>query len=470
MICLLTFPIHSKAGSTENFTIEEKSIELPIPNQKKDGKIEYLFKYEASGVMTYTFKSATNWKMETKKLNDRQAQIIVYIPYSSVKVITPTSAERSLQKISHTLIIYEEQIIQQEVMRKVTEVTIPSIYVEMSVPNRKTVVGTKYTCLNRGLIVSTPNDENSFKYIWKYMKIEAVQNEEVVKISNVSKRVTKEFSGLRGELTVLLETLNPGKTKIYAVSPTNQKILILNLTVDDIILDNSNLEIKENEEAEINVISGATKEAKWSSSDDNIVQIIESEYNKVKIKGINEGTATITWKNKQENQSRTCEITVKKELNEENKDDQNNDTKDDSKDDTKEDTKEDQKEEVKIPYKIQDKKYCTGIKKNISKAQIKKDLNSSEFKIKDHKNNEILDDTKIGTGMKLEVNNTEYVLVIQGDLNGDGDITTIDISKLREQIIEREMLQNEYKLAADINGDEKITLTDLSQLKGEIIK
>lgn len=109
--------------------------------------------------MTYTFKSANNWKMETKKLNDRQAQIIVYIPYSSVKVITPTSAERSLQKISHTLIIYEKQITQQEVMRKTTEVTIPSIYAKMSVPNRKTVVGIKYSCFNKELIVSTPNDE-----------------------------------------------------------------------------------------------------------------------------------------------------------------------------------------------------------------------------------------------------------------------------------------------------------------------
>lgn len=35
------------------------------------------------------------------------------------------------------------------------------------------------------------------------------------------------------------------------------------------------IEAVQNEEAEINVTSGATEGAKWSSSDDNIVQIVE---------------------------------------------------------------------------------------------------------------------------------------------------------------------------------------------------
>lgn len=91
------------------------------------------------------------------------------------------------------------------------------------------------------------------------------------------------------------------------------------------------IEAVQNEETEINVTSGATEGAKWSSSDDNIVQIVESEYNKVKIKGIKAGSATITLQNKQENQFRICEVTVKEEIKDENKDEPKDDTKDDQK-------------------------------------------------------------------------------------------------------------------------------------------
>lgn len=444
MLCLFAFPIFSKAGNANNFTIKVNSVELPIPNQRKDGKIEYLFSYERIGSkMSYQFKSANNWKTEVKKLNSSQAQIIVYIPYSSVKVIIPTSVEKNLQKISHTLIIYEGQYVQQqlvvnEAMRKVTQITIPSIYTKKTVDNLRTVIGSTHNYSIRGWIVSTPSSENSFKYIWRYMKIVAVQNENVVKISNVSKNLSNDLSGYRGELYISFEALNPGKAKIYAVSPTNQKILLMDLTVDDIVLDKKSLEIKKNDEATINVTLGAKQGGKWSSSNSNVVKIIGAAYNQVKIKGINAGTATITFKNKEGNRSRICKVTVK--------------------------------EDVKIPYKIQDKKYCTGIKKNISKEQIQKDLNSSEFKIKNRNGVEIQGNDKLGTGMKLEVNNIEYVLAIQGDLNGDGDITTTDISKLKEHIVEREMLQDEYKWAADMNGDGTITITDLAQLKYEIIE
>ena len=83
------------------------------------------------------------------------------------------------------------------------------------------------------------------------------------------------------------------------------------------------------------------------------------------------------------------------------------------------------------------------------------------------KNNVPINDNDIlATGMKIIINNKEYNSIVIGDLNGDGKISLLDISKLVLHYSEdpKYRLNEEFMLAGDINQDEKISLLDISKL------
>lgn len=70
------------------------------------------------------------------------------------------------------------------------------------------------------------------------------------------------------------------------------------------------------------------------------------------------------------------------------------------------------------------------------------------------------------TGMNLKIEEKEYSIVVTGDINGDGKISLIDISKLILHYNEEKkfLLSGPNKEAADINTDNKISLIDISKL------
>ena len=52
----------------------------------------------------------------------------------------------------------------------------------------------------------------------------------------------------------------------------------------------------------------------------------------------------------------------------------------------------------------------------------------------------------VGTGMTLKVGtNVEFKLVVQGDINGDGMLTALDLSKLQFHLIDKE-IQDEKRI------------------------
>ncbi len=59
---------------------------------------------------------------------------------------------------------------------------------------------------------------------------------------------------------------------------------------------------------------------------------------------------------------------------------------------------------------------------------------------------------------------------IKGDVNGDNDVTTTDLMKVKKHIVEIEQLEDKSFKRADINKDSKITSTDLIQIKLIIVK
>ncbi len=83
-------------------------------------------------------------------------------------------------------------------------------------------------------------------------------------------------------------------------------------------------------------------------------------------------------------------------------------------------------------------------------------------------NNKLLDDDIIGTGciIKIELNNTsvEYILVVKGDVDGDGIITARDSSSVLKHSVGILELENEYFIAGNIDGDNIITARDASSI------
>ena len=61
--------------------------------------------------------------------------------------------------------------------------------------------------------------------------------------------------------------------------------------------------------------------------------------------------------------------------------------------------------------------------------------------------------------------NLEYTLIVEGDIDGDGEITVNDIARMKLHILEAELLEGKSLKAANMDKDEDITINDLAILK-----
>ena len=83
------------------------------------------------------------------------------------------------------------------------------------------------------------------------------------------------------------------------------------------------------------------------------------------------------------------------------------------------------------------------------------------------------DENVIGTGCTIDISNNDgsdsYTYVMYGDLNGDGEINSADLLKLRKYLIGSESLDGAYKSSAYINEDSEINSADLLKLRQYLI-
>jgi hypothetical protein len=71
----------------------------------------------------------------------------------------------------------------------------------------------------------------------------------------------------------------------------------------------------------------------------------------------------------------------------------------------------------------------------------------------------------VGSGTKFTYYNKEYVAVITGDVDGDGEISSTDYMRIKSLFIGDYLLDGVYFEAADVDGDGDITTTDYLRIK-----
>ena len=80
----------------------------------------------------------------------------------------------------------------------------------------------------------------------------------------------------------------------------------------------------------------------------------------------------------------------------------------------------------------------------------------------------------IGTGMviKLEDNGVEYdsvVVVVTGDVNGDGNVSLTDMLLMKADLLQKSELTGAYENAADVNASGDFGLTDFIKMKAHLL-
>ena len=243
-----------------------------------------------------------------------------------------------------------------------------------------------------------------------------------------------------------------GTTKIKATSVDNPNVSkTININVEDYSI--------KFEKKEDNILIGKTKildvtttpswienaQIVWDSDNKDIVEITETG----QIFAKNEGTATIkaTWKGK--NLTDTIKINVIK-----------------LSDDITINIKQYKVQNYKIS-KIGEKIKIDNFLKNIIISD------NLEIKLETvNKNQEY-----IGTNTKIIIKDKksnleieEYECLIYGDINGDGKISAMDYTLIKNHIMDvKKITNNNMKLTADINGDNKISAMDYTLIKNHIM-
>lgn len=129
-------------------------------------------------------------------------------------------------------------------------------------------------------------------------------------------------------------------------------------------------------------------------------------------------------------------------------------------------------------YRIQDG-YLTGVEPGTSLEDFQKKLNlpeGSSAGLTDAKGDAKAAGSLVQTGDRLTITNektgenSQLVVLIYGDTNGDGIIDIFDLVAVRNHIIKLSSLTGAIGLAGDVNRDEIIDIFDLVGIRNSIIK
>lgn len=135
---------------------------------------------------------------------------------------------------------------------------------------------------------------------------------------------------------------------------------------------------------------------------------------------------------------------------------------------TKYEEEEEKEEFYSNEYKITEDAILKVKHQTTKEEFLKNIVTNLEVKIYTQDDKEVIDDSEIiKTGMKLKLSNgKEYMIAVRGDINGDGKITLVDLSRLILHYSEAKdyILTGAALKGADLSCDDKVSLMDISQM------
>lgn len=187
------------------------------------------------------------------------------------------------------------------------------------------------------------------------------------------------------------------------------------------------------------------KELLWESNNKNVIEV--SQEGKITAKQEGSATIKITWK--EQNLSDEIEVTA---------------------------VKLDENTKMKIEnYKLENND-ISGIGQKVTLKEFLSHIvvsNNLEVVIEMPNQNQ----EYVGTNTKVTIKEKkygfilkEYVCFVYGDINGDGKISSLDYTLIKNHIMEvKEITDSNMKLVADVNRDNKISSLDYTLIKNDIM-
>lgn len=114
-------------------------------------------------------------------------------------------------------------------------------------------------------------------------------------------------------------------------------------------------------------------------------------------------------------------------------------------------------------------KYISRVVKNTTKEEYISNLETNgTIRILKEDGTELGENELVGTGMRIEVTKEEEKIELQiavmGDLSGDGEVTAQDLSRIKDVLLEKDELKDEYFVAADFDELNEIKTSYLSEI------
>lgn len=250
--------------------------------------------------------------------------------------------------------------------------------------------------------------------------------------------------------------LSSGETKIFAKASNNVsssiKIKVYS-KVEDLEVNASNLKLMEKETFNLIVTvypnDASNKNLIYESSNNNIVTVD----NQGKIAAIKQGNAVVTVKSQDSNIKKEIEVEVLENI---------------------------PKEELKFDENLRiDGNIISNLDyKNMTVSKIKSYITTIyTVQIENHKGEVLKDNELAGTGSKIKIINekgevkAKYLILLYGDVTGDGKINSVDLLVLQRHILEIQKIDEIFKKAGNIKKDgKKPTSVDLLLIQRHILE
>ncbi|MBE6138493.1 MAG: hypothetical protein E7173_01960 [Firmicutes bacterium] len=114
-------------------------------------------------------------------------------------------------------------------------------------------------------------------------------------------------------------------------------------------------------------------------------------------------------------------------------------------------------------YKIEDS-YIKDIEIGTKISDVKQKMEGINISVKDLEGNEVSDDSRMATNFTLILSDgqEEYLktIIITGDINGDGDITSRDYIMIEEKLMGTKIFDKVQEIAGDLNNDLRVNSRD----------